>query len=197
MAKIVLKLTPKPARANAPAITHHDVAAGIKVRALIVDWQKTKDLQNNEILNEFTKYITDSTVKNGIQKKEIAGLTNDYVGKHELYVFVGDDKATKMDLTVEPEPVFDIKKECPLFANPKSAKADKEYLGGGKDEPHVHVYSGGFHLKLGTKRFNIVQDGKLYDEGITKAHAELKSHALKDTLAPYVAAALKKFKFIS
>ena len=109
---------------------------------------------------------------------ELAGLTNDYVGKHELYVFVGDDKATKIDLTVEPEPVFDIKKECPLFANPKSAKADKEYLGGGKDEPHVHVYSGGFHLKLGTKRFNIVQDGKLYDEGITKAHAELKSHAL-------------------
>ncbi len=196
MAKLALKITPKPARTNTPAITHHDVAAGIKIRSLTVDWAKTKDLQANEILNEVGKYITDSTVKAGIQKKELSGLPNDYVGKHELYLFVGTDKATKIDLTVEPEPQVDIKKTYPLFGNTKGMKADKEYLGGGKDDPHVHVYSGGFHLKLGSHRYNIVQSNVLYAEAVEKAHAALKSHALKDTLAPYVAAALKKFKFI-
>jgi hypothetical protein len=196
MAKLVLKITPKPARTGKPAITHHNVAEGIHIRVLGVDWQKTKELVINDILNQFTDHIKDSAVKEGIQKKELAGLPNDYVGKHELYVFVGDDKATKIDLTVDPEPVFDIKKECPLFANTKGMKADKEFLGGGKDDPHVHVYSGGFHLKLGSHRYNIVQSDTLYESAIKDAHSALKSHALKDTLAPYVAAALKKFKYI-
>lgn len=196
MAKLSLTLTPKPPRSGKAAITHHDVASGIKVRSLIVDWKKTKELVTNEILNEFTNHITNSAVREGIQKKVLTGLPNDYPGKHELYVFVGDDKATKIELTVEDEPQIDIRRVCPLFANARNERANAEYLGGTENEPHVHIYGGGFHLKLGSKRFDIVQNGKLYAEPMTRAHDELKGHALKDKLGPCVAAALKKFNFL-
>jgi hypothetical protein len=91
---------------------------------------------------------------------------------------------------------FDIRKSCPLFANDNGEKANGEYLGGNENEPHVHVYGGGFHLKLGSDRYNIVQGGKLYEGKLQEAHAALKSHPLKTTLAPFVAAALKKFGFL-
>lgn len=195
MAKLVLRLTPKPARAGKAAITHHDVAAAIKIRGLVMDWQKSR--MEDAVIAEVMKNITVADVKSGIDKKDLAGLpSKDYDGKHELYVFVGADKATKIELTIEPEPVFDIAKECPLFAKPGSAKANGEYLGGAENEPHVHVYGRGFHLKLGRDRYNIVQNGTLYESATKDAHEALKHHALKNTLAPFVAASLKKFGFL-
>lgn len=83
----------------------------------------------------------------------------------------------------------------PLFNDAKGNEITKNgYYGGAEDEPHVHVYSGGCHLKLGAKRFNLVQDGTKYLDGVAKAHSALSSHGLKDKLAPWVAAALKYFK---
>ncbi len=193
MAKLHLTLTPKPKK----PLTNTQVAEGIKLRAMVVDFKKTKDMQSTEIIAEVTKAITVSAVKDAISKKELKGLpTKDYSGKHELYIYVGTDKATKIDLTVEDEPKFDIKKECPLFATPGTAKANKEYNGGGADDSHVHVYGGGFHLKLGGDRYNIVQRNVLYTEGIKNAHAAMKSDPTKKHLGPFVAAALKDFGFL-
>ena len=77
----------------------------------------------------------------------------------------------------------------------KVIKSDKEgYYGGGADEPHVHVYPGGAHLKLGKHRYNLVQNGKKYDGSVDAALEALKSHALGDVLKPWVEAALKYFE---
>jgi hypothetical protein len=52
----------------------------------------------------------------------------------------------------------------------KKAKVPKtEYLGGGANDSHIHQYSGGFHLKLGKKRFNIVQNDILYRDKCSEA----------------------------
>lgn len=195
MAKLHLTFTPKlgskPVK-NTPMVTHTQLAEAIRLRSMVIDWSKSGMAE--AIIDEVKSAIKIEAVRSGIKSSELTGLpSKEYSGKHELYVYVGDDKATKIDLTIEPEPKLDIAKECPLFAKAKGAKANKEYLGGGEDEPHVHVYGGGFHLKLGNKRFNIVQKGVLYEEQLKDAHAALKSHALKDTLAPFVAAALDKF----
>ena len=66
------------------------------------------------------------------------------------------------------------------------------YYGGAADEPHVHVYASGAHLKLGKHRYNLVQDGKKYSS-VAAAYEALDEHALGDTLRPWVDAALKYF----
>lgn len=77
----------------------------------------------------------------------------------------------------------------------KVIKNDKDaYYGGGANEPHVHVYPGGAHLKLGAHRYNLVQNGKKYSS-VSTAYEELDKHSLKDTLRPWVDAALKYFGF--
>lgn len=190
MAKLKLILTPKPKAKS----TNTTVSQAIKLRAMVVDWKKTKAMQETEIIAEVTKAITDATLKGEIASKKLEDLPNAYPGKHELYVFWGKDKATKIDLTVEDEPVFDVRAKCPLFANPGSTKANNEYNGGGADDSHVHVYSSGFHLKLGKDRYNIVQNNTLYEEAIERAHDAVKSNQKKwGHLAPFVAAALKDF----
>lgn len=68
------------------------------------------------------------------------------------------------------------------------------YYGGGADEPHVHVYAKGCHLKLGADRYNLVQGGKKYSGKVAEAYEALKGHALGNTLKPWVAAALVFFR---
>lgn len=75
----------------------------------------------------------------------------------------------------------------------KTIKGDG-YYGGGANAPHVHVYPGGAHLKLGGHRYNLVQNGKKYS-AVADAYAALEEHALGSTLKPWVAAALKYFGF--
>ena len=75
----------------------------------------------------------------------------------------------------------------------KVIKSTKDaYYGGGANEPHVHVYPGGAHLKLGKNRYNIAQDGA---KRLSRAEvlAALEGHGLKDTLAPWVEAAFDYF----
>jgi hypothetical protein len=51
------------------------------------------------------------------------------------------------------------------------------YFLGGADEPHVHLYSNGFHLKkFGPERINVVQDDKLYPEGLARARQAASEH---------------------
>jgi hypothetical protein len=58
----------------------------------------------------------------------------------------------------------------------QSVKIPKtEYIGGDANESHIHQYSGGFHLKLGSHRFNIVQNGKVYAESLKMAKEALKN----------------------
>lgn len=66
------------------------------------------------------------------------------------------------------------------------------YYGGGAQQPHVHVYAGGAHLKLGAHRYNLVQGGKRYS-AVDDAYRALGSHALGGTLRPWVDAALDYF----
>jgi hypothetical protein len=66
------------------------------------------------------------------------------------------------------------------------------YFGGGANAPHVHVYPGGAHLKLGSHRYNLVQNGKRYS-AVDDAYAALDGHALGPTLRPWVTAALTYF----
>lgn len=49
-----------------------------------------------------------------------------------------------------------------------------EYVGGGADDSHIHQYSGGFHLKLGKTRYNLVQKGKFYKTRTEEAIAALE-----------------------
>jgi hypothetical protein len=64
------------------------------------------------------------------------------------------------------------------------------YYGGGANEPHVHVYASGAHLKLGKHRYNLVQGGKRYEASIKDAYEALDTHAMGTTLRPWVDAAL-------
>jgi hypothetical protein len=66
------------------------------------------------------------------------------------------------------------------------------YYGGAANQPHVHVYAGGAHLKLGVHRFNLVQGGKRYS-AVDDAYRALGSHPLGGTLRPWVDAALAYF----
>ena len=66
------------------------------------------------------------------------------------------------------------------------------YYGGGAQQPHVHVYAGGAHLKLGAHRYNLVQGGKRYS-AVDDAYRARGSHALGGTLRPWVDAALDYF----
>ncbi len=76
----------------------------------------------------------------------------------------------------------------------KVIKSDSDaYYGGGANEPHVHVYPGGAHLKLGGDRYNLVKKGIIYTSTVNSAYEALDNHALGDTLRPWVDAALKYF----
>ncbi len=76
----------------------------------------------------------------------------------------------------------------------KVLKNDKDnYYGGTAKQPHVHVYPGGAHLKLGAKRFNLVQNGVKYASTITAAYGAMDEHPLGDDLRPWVDAVLKYF----
>jgi hypothetical protein len=73
-------------------------------------------------------------------------------------------------------------------------KNDKDrYYGGEANQPHVHVYPGGAHLKLGAKRFSLVQDRKKYSS-VSAAYEALEGHALEKELRPWVDAALTCFE---
>ncbi len=73
-------------------------------------------------------------------------------------------------------------------------KNDKDsYYGGGANSPHVHVYPGGAHLKLGAHRYNLVQNRVKYSSA-SAAYDALDDHALGDQLRPWVDAALKYFE---
>lgn len=93
-----------------------------------------------------------------------------------------------------------IKNKCPDFASAGSTYTKSgDYWGGADNSSHVHVYGGGFHLKLGDHRYNIVQDGKLYRSGVYDAHEALKSRKEKDMVAGLraaVKAALVKYKIM-
>ena len=73
-----------------------------------------------------------------------------------------------------------------------SSSKDK-YYGGNANEPHVHVYPGGCHLKLGKNRQNLVQNGGVQASQCQKAYDALDDHPLGDTLRPWVDAALRYF----
>ena len=76
----------------------------------------------------------------------------------------------------------------------KEIKKDRdEYYGGTAKQPHVHVYPGGCHLKLGGDRYNLVQNGVIYKGKIADAYEALRAHALHDTLRPWMDAALVFF----
>jgi hypothetical protein len=76
----------------------------------------------------------------------------------------------------------------------KTIRKDKEeYYGGGAGEPHIHVYPGGCHLKLGKNRYNLVQNLAIYKGKIDEAYQALRTHALHDSLRPWMDAALVLF----
>lgn len=76
----------------------------------------------------------------------------------------------------------------------KVIKNDKErYYGGAANQPHVHVYPGGAHLKLGKHRYNLVQKRVTYDNAIEDAKEALNDHAMGGTLRPWVDAAIAYF----
>ena len=114
-------------------------------------------------------------------------------GEYELKI-VADGKAIATSKCwINKEATTAAKNELFKDAQGKSITSTKEeYYGGSAGQPHVHVYAGGCHLKLGAKRFNLVVDGKRHS-AIDGAHAALMNHAKKDELAPWVAAALKLF----
>ena len=51
----------------------------------------------------------------------------------------------------------------PASASAKARVPTCKYTGGNANEFRIHQYPGGFHLKPGVKRYNIVQDDKQYD----------------------------------
>lgn len=172
----------------------------VKTDALTIPWSKTKELVKLAVMNALLKRM--DAIKGGMNEKAMTDLPNNYVGKHEVYISWktstgAETKSAKIDLTISPEPVFDIAKECPDFAAGSQSTQNGEYWGGLANQPHVHVIGGGVHLKLGNDRYNLVQDNKVYVEGIKKAYEALRSHGLKDRLIPYVRGALKKFNLIS
>ncbi|WP_426592342.1 DUF4157 domain-containing protein [Cellulomonas sp. McL0617] len=72
------------------------------------------------------------------------------------------------------------KQKDPLVLRTEAAKALKanspdktggSYLCGKGDQPHVHLYADGFHLKKinGIERINVIQSNILYPDGIKKA----------------------------
>jgi hypothetical protein len=91
---------------------------------------------------------------------------------------VGDEGAKK--------PVM-VEKVSKVIKNDKDA-----YYGGGANQPHVHVYPGGAHLKLGQHRYNLVQNGVRYSSA-DAAYEALDDHPLGDELRPWVDAALAYF----
>ena len=70
--------------------------------------------------------------------------------------------AVPEDEVARPDPV-----------RPPNPKA--EYIGGGADEPHIHQYGGGFHLKA-PHRYNIVKDGRFSSSIYEKAMEDLRDH---------------------
>lgn len=72
-------------------------------------------------------------------------------------------------------------------------KTKEAYYGGSAKEPHVHVYASGCHLKLGSHRFNLVQNDKAYVSAIADAYLALRQHPLHDTLRPWMDAALRLY----
>jgi hypothetical protein len=50
-----------------------------------------------------------------------------------------------------------------------------EYIGGAANDSHIHQYGGGFHLKLGKSRFNLVQNGIVYNDKYQEAIVALKN----------------------
>lgn len=74
------------------------------------------------------------------------------------------------------------------------SSAKDAYYGGGVDEPHVHVYPGCAHLKLGGDRYDLVQKGVVYKSVVARAYDALDQHPLGDVLRPWVAAAVAFFE---
>lgn len=75
----------------------------------------------------------------------------------------------------------------------KIKSSSEAYYGGTAKQPHVHVYAKGCHLKLGTHRYNLVQNNTKYASAIADAYLALRPHALHDTLRPWVDAALRLY----
>ncbi len=195
MANLKLTLTPHPIlKKKKLELTNTEVGNAIKKRMIILDYSKTA--MSHNIIAEVMRVIENKSVIEKIGTKKLTGLPADktkYAGTHKLEIFVGIKKANRLELVIEKEPKLDIKKNCPLFANDKGMKANREYLGGNAGQSHVHIYGTSFHLKLGGKRFNIVQQNKRYDDVLVEAHKALTTtHKKYQYLAPYVAAALKK-----
>ncbi|MBN8737577.1 MAG: hypothetical protein J0H27_15090 [Xanthomonadales bacterium] len=87
----------------------------------------------------------------------------------------------------------DADSSAPVIVEVKTIKGPG-YFGGGANAPHVHVYPGGAHLKLGSHRYNLVQNDKKYS-AVKDAYEALDGHPLGSTLRPWVSAALKYFGF--
>lgn len=88
----------------------------------------------------------------------------------------------------------DAKKPVMVALPKKEIKQTKnKYYGGADDEPHIHVYPSGCHLKLGKHRYNLVQDSQIYKGKIAEGYEALRIHALHDTLRPWMDAALVLF----
>jgi hypothetical protein len=58
-----------------------------------------------------------------------------------------------------------------------NTKKKKEYIGGAANDSHIHVHGGGFHLKLGNERYDIVNDknGKLKKDQYDSAMLALRA----------------------
>ena len=66
-------------------------------------------------------------------------------------------------------------------ASAKVKVPKSEYIGGGANEPHIHQYGQGFHLKLGeNERYNIVQKGKFYKNQYEDAIRALNNYKRAD-----------------
>lgn len=88
-----------------------------------------------------------------------------------------------------------LKSKCPEFVSGSGTlQKSGDYWGGTANTSHVHIYGGGFHLKLGSDRHNIVQNGKVYRDGATKAYSALKSRSEKDMVANLMTAIREALK---
>src|SRR5262245_16965069 len=129
---------------------------------------KTTDISTVTELNNYLKQLN-SSVRIGLEDFEdedprpaqldaaVAASTMVVSGSVSRGALVGELKTQLARRTPPAKTPEQLRKEA-AWAAPKSG----EYIGGGANQPHVHIVSNNeFHLKLGDDRFNIYANATL------------------------------------
>jgi hypothetical protein len=175
----------------------NDAKKAFKGLRTVFDYsQKTQDKEIHKKLLELVKKKNKevgAALFKAKYKVDGYGAEDKRSGEYKLKIVIDTETAATSKCWINKESTTAAKNELFKDAKGNKIKKGEEYYGGNANAPHVHVYDKGCHLKLGSKRFNLVQDGKKYSSGIDGAHDALLKHGKKDALAPWVAAALNHF----